>query len=217
MTFPTVANSTSSYPISKSDLSLNDVHKTEVTPSQMDQTVKNNWQNGRMLVTNPDGSKGYVKLDYASNDEQVFAMLKNGDVVVASRSPAQNYKCEDGSSYVSYSIKYSKDAIAVIHTHPDKNGVEPYPGPKDGTIPYNLGIPNYVLSSRGVSALKPTNGKGSSIDVRLITGAFTGEGSGKFNLAAYIDKLNKGHGDINADYTNPAKPQTAKVRCVLEP
>ncbi len=205
-----------SYPIAKSDLSLNPTQQAQITPSQMDQTVKSNWNNDRMLVTNPDGSKGYVKLDYTSKDEQMFAMLKNGDVVVASRSPAQNYKCEDGSSYVSYNLQFPKDAIAIIHTHPDRNGVEPYPGPKDGTIPYNLGIPNYVLSSWGVSSLKPTNGKGSTIDVKLVTGAFTGEGSGKFNLSEYVEKLNKGHGDVNADYTNPGKPQAAKVRCALE-
>jgi hypothetical protein len=193
-------------------LSLLPQVQQQISQAGIDNIVSKSWLNKSVEVTNTDGTKRYVSLDYNKQNEQSFYVYADGHVEEVALKKEGSYTCSDGSGFDSFRLEkpidtnntdLSKKVVAVIHTHEDKSIHEPFPGPQDGSIPQRLGIPNYGLSSQGAWKMQPPSETGTGgLGVSLISGRLDrprAAGSrGAFNVNKFTSAINRGRGDVNA-------------------
>jgi hypothetical protein len=183
-----------------------------ISRAGIDAIVAKSWLNKSVEVTNIDGTKRYVSLDYSKQNEQSFYVYADGHVEEIALKKLGSYTCSDGSNFDSFGLEkpidtnnpdLAKRVAAVIHTHEDKSIHEPYPGPQDGRIPQRLGVPNYGLSSQGAWKMQPPSETGTGgLGVSLISGQLDRQrapgSQGAFDVAAFTSAINRGKGDVNA-------------------
>jgi RHS repeat-associated protein len=119
---------------------------------------------------------------------ELMGVIRNGryeDV----RTVTREVNCAGGKGYlqtVPADPSFSFDGISLdVHSHP--TGAYPYPGPKDGLIARQFGIPVIGVSPVGAWAIMP----GQRLTAVLLYGSW---GDSGFNKRAYERAINNGQG-----------------------
>ena len=130
-------------------------------------------------------------------NEQYARVNPDGSIVSVPALSQQRFQCEDGTQHAENQIDLSlfKGAVAAAHTHPYWEGFGvPDPGPGDGIIPGELGIPLFGVTPISVWVIRK-GANGFTVD--LLWGRF----SNPSNVRRTIQGYNQGNGRDNAHGT----------------